>query len=99
MSEKLLFELQFGFKDEPYRIEVRDRYGAQEKRRQRQQAEWKELKEELAKAEAKLPPRKERGYNKWKDLTQTRFWQKYARCSVTYHGIETRFKDNSNSTD
>ena len=94
-KEILMFELQFGFKDEPYRIELRDRYGAQERREQKQQIEWRELKEQLAKVEKKLPPRKERSYNKWRDLTQTKFWQKYARCSVTYYGIETRFKDNS----
>ena len=31
-------------------------------------------------------------YNQWWDMTKSKFWQEFAQCDVTYHGITTRFK-------
>tara|TARA_R110001592_G_scaffold136690_2_gene353999 strand:- start:1973 stop:2269 length:297 start_codon:yes stop_codon:yes gene_type:complete len=87
------FELIFGFTSEEktkiYNYE-RDRYGSKEKKRLKEDLDWKKIVED----EKKLftIPAKDRLHNKWWDMTTSRFWQEIAQCDVTYFGITTKFK-------
>ena len=87
------FELQFGFKleesDKVY-SRVRDRYGAKERKADEIELEWAVRRAEERELDKILPENKL--YNQWWDMTKSKFWQEFAQCDVTYHGITTRFK-------
>ena len=87
------FELQFGFKlEEPYKVvqRVRDRYGAKERKAAEIELEWAVRRAEERELDKILP--EDKLYNQWWDMTKSKFWQEFAQCDVTYHGITTKFK-------
>tara|TARA_R110002050_G_scaffold179539_1_gene312916 strand:+ start:3257 stop:3547 length:291 start_codon:yes stop_codon:yes gene_type:complete len=75
---------------EKKKVYYRDRYGSKE--RKRNDLEIERNLRKLEEKNLKELDRKNMLYNKWFDLTETKFWQKYVKQNVTYYGIYTKFK-------
>jgi len=92
-KNKSVFCLMFGFDEKALDTRDRtdrDRYGAKKRKQDKFKEEWDIRRREERMLENTRP--EDRLYNQWWDMTKSKFWQEFAQCDVTYHGITTIFK-------